>query len=175
MASLSCSRSIEPWRRRPPPACSVSGRWSGWPCSSSLSCKGNAVLPRSTPARASRRSSASRSHRQRSWKGLPCLPSSSPSLSAAAFRKDERIMAEAQGTQSSGVSTAPAAESAGVESLIGRLRDEGITQGRTQAEALVTAAQQQAADLVATAQREAEAMRTRATEEAGKLKAAGED
>ena len=84
-------------------------------------------------------------------------------------------MAEAQGTQSSGVSTAPAAESAGVESLIGRLRDEGITQGRTQAEALVTAAQQQAAELVANAQREAEAILVRATEEAGKLKAAGED
>jgi V/A-type H+/Na+-transporting ATPase subunit E len=84
-------------------------------------------------------------------------------------------MAEAQGTQASGVSTTPAAESAGVESLIGRLRDEGITQGRTQAEALVTAAQQQAADLVATAQQEAEAILTRAKEEAGKLKAAGED
>jgi V/A-type H+/Na+-transporting ATPase subunit E len=85
------------------------------------------------------------------------------------------IMAETQGTQSSGVSTAPAVESAGVESLIGRLRDEGITQGRTQAEALVTAAQQQAAELVATAQKEAEAILTRAKEEAGKLKAAGED
>jgi V/A-type H+/Na+-transporting ATPase subunit E len=84
-------------------------------------------------------------------------------------------MAEAQGTQSSGVSTAPAVESAGVESLIGRLRDEGITQGRTQAEALVTAAQQQAAELVATAQKEAEAILVRAKEEAGKLKAAGED
>ena len=39
-------------------------------------------------------------------------------------------MSQAQGTQSSGVSTVLAAESAGVESLIGRLRDEGITQGR---------------------------------------------
>ena len=84
-------------------------------------------------------------------------------------------MAHAQGTQSSGVSIAPAVESAGVESLIGRLRDEGITQGRTQAEALVTAAQQQAAELVATAQKEAEAILVRAKEEAGKLKAAGED
>jgi V/A-type H+-transporting ATPase subunit E len=84
-------------------------------------------------------------------------------------------MAETQGTQSSGVSTAPAVESAGVESLIGRLRDEGITQGRTQAEALVTAAQQQAADLVAAAHRESEAIVTRAKEEAGKLKGAGED
>jgi V/A-type H+-transporting ATPase subunit E len=55
------------------------------------------------------------------------------------------------------------------------LRDEGITQGREQAEALVTAAQQQAADLVATAQREADAILARATEEAEKLKAAGED
>jgi V/A-type H+/Na+-transporting ATPase subunit E len=84
-------------------------------------------------------------------------------------------MAEAQGAQLSGVNTAPAVESAGVESLIGRLRDEGITQGRTQAEALVTAAQQQAAELVATAQKEAEAMLVRAKEEAGKLKAAGEE
>ena len=84
-------------------------------------------------------------------------------------------MAEAQGTRSSGVSPALAAESVGVESLISRLRDEGITQGRTQAEALVAAAQQEAADLVATAQREAEAILARATEEAGKLKAAGED
>jgi V/A-type H+-transporting ATPase subunit E len=85
------------------------------------------------------------------------------------------IMAEAQGIQSSGVSSAPAAESAGVENLIGRLRDEGVTQGRVQAEALVSGAQQQAAELVAKAQREAEAILARATEEAGKLKAAGED
>jgi V/A-type H+/Na+-transporting ATPase subunit E len=85
------------------------------------------------------------------------------------------IMAEAQGTRSSGANTAPTAESAGVESLIGRLRDEGITQGRTQADALVTAAQQQAADIVATAKREAEAVAVKANEEAGKLKTAGED
>jgi len=65
--------------------------------------------------------------------------------------------------------------SSGVESLIGRLRDQGIEQGRTQAEALVTAAQQQAADIVATANREAETIRVTAKEEAGKLKAAGED
>jgi len=84
-------------------------------------------------------------------------------------------MAHAQGTQSSGVSTALAAESAGVESLIGRLRDEGVAQGRTEAEALVTAAQQQAAEIVATAQQEADAILVRAREEAGKLKAAGED
>jgi V/A-type H+-transporting ATPase subunit E len=69
----------------------------------------------------------------------------------------------------------PTVESAGVENLIGRLRDEGIAQGRSQAEAVVTAAQQQAADLVATAQREAEAVMTKAKEEAAKQKAAGED
>jgi V/A-type H+-transporting ATPase subunit E len=85
------------------------------------------------------------------------------------------IMAEAQGTQSSRVSTALGSESTGVESLIGRLRDDGITQGRAQADALVTAAQQQAAELVATAQKEAEAILTRANAEAGKLKAAGAD
>jgi V/A-type H+-transporting ATPase subunit E len=85
------------------------------------------------------------------------------------------IMAHAQDTQLSGVSTAPAAESAGVEHLISRLRDEGVTQGRVQAAALVTAAQQQAANLVATAQQEADAILVKAREEAGKLKAAGED
>ena len=66
-------------------------------------------------------------------------------------------------------------ESAGIEQLIGRLRDQGIAQGRHQAEALVTAAQQQAADIVAAAQRQAEAVLVKAKEETGKLKAAGED
>jgi V/A-type H+-transporting ATPase subunit E len=86
-------------------------------------------------------------------------------------------MVREQGIQSSGVNSTPvpAAESAGVESLIGRLRDEGITQGRQQAEALVTEAQQQAANLVATAQQEADAILVKAKEEAEKLKAAGED
>ena len=69
----------------------------------------------------------------------------------------------------------PTVESAGVENLIGRLRDEGIAQGRSQAEAAITAAQHQAADLVAAAQREAEALLLKANEEAAKLKAAGED
>src|SRR5215470_9211013 len=68
-----------------------------------------------------------------------------------------------------------AVESAGVENLIGRLRDQGIAQGRSQADALVTAAQQQAADLVAAAKREADGILVKAREESGKLKAAGED
>jgi V/A-type H+/Na+-transporting ATPase subunit E len=93
-------------------------------------------------------------------------------------------MAREQGIESSRTGTippreaaqgTPTAESAGVENLIGRLRDEGIAQGRSQAEAIVTTAQQQAADIVATAQREAEALLIKANEEAAKLKAAGED
>jgi V/A-type H+-transporting ATPase subunit E len=64
----------------------------------------------------------------------------------------------------------PAVESAGVENLIGRLRDEGIAQGRSQAQALVVAAQKQASDIIATAQREAESILAKAKEEAGKLK-----
>ena len=66
-------------------------------------------------------------------------------------------------------------ESAGVETLIGRLRDDGIAQGRAQAEALVSAAQQQAAEIVAAGKREAEALSAKAKEDAAKLKAAGED
>jgi V/A-type H+/Na+-transporting ATPase subunit E len=82
-------------------------------------------------------------------------------------------MAQEQRTKET--SNAQAVESAGVESLIDRLRDQGIAQGRSQAEALVTAAQQQAADIVAAAKREAETIQVRAKEEAGKLKAGGED
>jgi V/A-type H+/Na+-transporting ATPase subunit E len=68
----------------------------------------------------------------------------------------------------------PAVESAGVDNLIDRLRDDGIAKGRSQAEALVTAAQKQASDIVATAQREAEAILVKAKEEAAKQKSAGE-
>jgi hypothetical protein len=47
-------------------------------------------------------------------------------------------------------------ESQGVENFIGRLRDEGIAHGRSQAEAIITDAQKQAADIVAAARREAD-------------------
>jgi V/A-type H+/Na+-transporting ATPase subunit E len=80
-------------------------------------------------------------------------------------------MAQAQGKESQAT---PAVESAGVDNLIQRLRDDGIEQGRSQAEALVTAAQKQASDIVAAAQQEAESILAKAKEEAGKLKAAGE-
>jgi V/A-type H+/Na+-transporting ATPase subunit E len=107
-----------------------------------------------------------------------------PSSSAVQFQRGESKMASEQPIKSSVVATvsapqvtpqAPAAESAGVEMLIARLRDEGIAQGRSQAQALVTAAKQQAADIVAAAKREAEAIAVRANEEAKKLKAVGED
>jgi V/A-type H+-transporting ATPase subunit E len=73
------------------------------------------------------------------------------------------------------VSAVPKAESAGVESLIGRLRDQGIAQGKAEAEALVTAARQHAAELVAAARREAEEIVVRAKAEGAKLKVAAED
>jgi V/A-type H+/Na+-transporting ATPase subunit E len=94
-------------------------------------------------------------------------------------------MAQAQNSESSSrVGAAPSSkqapavapvESAGVDNLIDRLRDEGIAQGHSQAQALVTAAQKQASDIVATAQREADTILVKAKEEAGKLKAAGEN
>jgi V/A-type H+/Na+-transporting ATPase subunit E len=84
-------------------------------------------------------------------------------------------MAQAQVIDSSKAGTAmPAVESTGVDTLINRLRDDGIEQGRSQAQALVTTAQKQASDIVAAAQREAESILVKAKDEAGKLKAAGE-
>ena len=70
---------------------------------------------------------------------------------------------------------APGVESAGVDSLIDRLREDGIAQGRTQAEALITEAKKQASDIVASAQQQADSILVKAKDEAGKLKAAGEN
>jgi len=66
-------------------------------------------------------------------------------------------------------------ESAGVEELIGRLRDTGIAKGRTEAEAMVSAARHQAAEIVAAAHREAEEILVQAKTEGAKVKAATED
>ena len=86
-------------------------------------------------------------------------------------------MVEEQLTKKTGAvaPTGTAGEAAGVDALIGRLRDEGITEGRGQADALVEAAKLEAAELLAKAQREAEAVVAKATDEAAKLKAGGED
>jgi V/A-type H+-transporting ATPase subunit E len=69
----------------------------------------------------------------------------------------------------------PAAESSGVESLIDRLRDQGIAAGRTQADSLITAAQKEASDIIANARREADALLVDAKKEAAKLKSSGEN
>ena len=69
----------------------------------------------------------------------------------------------------------PAVESSGVETLIDRLRDQGITAGRTQADALITDAQKQASDIVASARREVDALLVDARKEAAKLKSSGEN
>lgn len=87
-----------------------------------------------------------------------------------------REPAEPSAAQSrSEVSGAPGTESAGVETLIGRLRDAGIAEGRNQAEAIVAAAKQQAAEMVDAARREAEAIVVQAKEEGAKQKLAAED
>src|SRR5262245_2136764 len=68
----------------------------------------------------------------------------------------------------------PATESAGVEALIARLRDQGIAQGKSQADAVVAEANQRAADIVAAARREADGIRIKANEDAEKVKTSGE-
>jgi len=92
-------------------------------------------------------------------------------------------MATAQHSEPSSARTPPthspattaALESAGVESLIDRLRDDGIAQGRSQAQTLITAAQKESSDIIAAAQREAESIVIKAKTEAQGLKAAGDD
>jgi V/A-type H+-transporting ATPase subunit E len=70
----------------------------------------------------------------------------------------------------------PAAnESAGVEELIGRLRDSGVARGRTEAEGIIASARQEAAEIVAAARREGDGIVTQARTEGAKLKTATED
>lgn len=88
--------------------------------------------------------------------------------------REQRTEVPATGT-SPAPSAAPSQESAGVEALIGRLRDSGIAQGRAEADAIVAAARQEAAEIVAAARREAEEVVVAAKQEGGKLKAAAQD
>ncbi|MGD1074513.1 MAG: hypothetical protein ABR903_00330 [Thermodesulfovibrionales bacterium] len=90
-------------------------------------------------------------------------------------QKEQIESSEAASKLASEGATQTAVVESGVESLIGRLRDQGIEQGRSQAEALVAAAQKQAADIVAEANRKAEAILATGGQEAKKLKASGED
>jgi V/A-type H+-transporting ATPase subunit E len=86
--------------------------------------------------------------------------------------REQRSEAPASGSVPGAAATA---ESAGVEALIGRLRDDGIAQGKAEADALVSAARQEAAGIVAAARQQADAILVQAKEEGGKLKAAAED
>ena len=87
---------------------------------------------------------------------------------------NERRTEAAPTATSSGGGAGPQ-ESAGVENLIGRLRDAGIAQGKAQAEAIVAAARQEAAGIVSAARREAEEVAVQAKEEEAKLQAAARD
>ena len=66
------------------------------------------------------------------------------------------------------------ATSKGVDELIARLRDDGVSAGRAEAERLVQEAEAQAAKIVAGARAEAEALRAEARREADTYRAAGE-
>jgi V/A-type H+-transporting ATPase subunit E len=84
-------------------------------------------------------------------------------------------MANQQVKTSAGAPPTVPIESAGVEALIGRIRDSGIVKGQAQAEALIAAAKQQAAEVIADAHRQGEEIVANAKSEGAKLKAAAED
>jgi V/A-type H+/Na+-transporting ATPase subunit E len=93
-------------------------------------------------------------------------------------------MAQAHSTESSEArqvvsskrspATAEGIQTNGVDSLIDRLRDEGIAQGRSQAQELVKTAEKRASDILAAAQREAESILAKAKDESGRLRASAE-
>ncbi|HET8698899.1 MAG TPA: hypothetical protein VFO94_15535 [Gammaproteobacteria bacterium] len=66
-------------------------------------------------------------------------------------------------------------ESTGVESLIVRLRDEGIAKGKNDAAEVIAAAKLEASNIVAQARADAESIVGQAKAEANKVKAGGED
>ena len=63
----------------------------------------------------------------------------------------------------------------GVDTLIARLRDEGVASGRNQAEQLVKEAQDHAEEIVKQAQKQADQIVSQAREEAENLKRAGQE
>ncbi len=63
----------------------------------------------------------------------------------------------------------------GVEALIERLRNEGVTAGKKQAEAIIAEARQKAAEINERANSEAESILNKARKEAEAFKSAGED
>lgn len=64
---------------------------------------------------------------------------------------------------------------AGVKALIDRLRNEGVSAGRSEADRIVAEAQERANDVVAKAEAKAKQMVDRAKKETDALKAAGDD
>ena len=69
----------------------------------------------------------------------------------------------------------PTEVASGVEALIGRLRDEGVAKGRTQAQQIVSDAQAHAESTVKQAQEQADQIVSQAREEAEKLKRAAQE
>ena len=69
----------------------------------------------------------------------------------------------------------PAEVASGVDTLIARLRDEGVNSGRTQADQLVKEAQERADSIVKQAQQQADQIVSQAREEVEKLKRAGKE
>ncbi len=65
-------------------------------------------------------------------------------------------------------------ESAGVQQLIDRLHQEGVSKGQTEAEALLVAARQQAAEILDKAKQEAETILANANEQAEQTRINGE-
>lgn len=65
--------------------------------------------------------------------------------------------------------------SSGVEALIARLREEGVSKGREQAERMEAEARQRAAEILREAEAEAKRLLTQARRETNSLKTAGED
>ena len=63
----------------------------------------------------------------------------------------------------------------GVETLIERLRSEGVTQGQTEGDAIIQDAKQRAASLISDAKREAEQIKSKARQEAKAMQVAGQD
>ena len=76
----------------------------------------------------------------------------------------------ADSTQQAGHATA-----AGIEELIARLRQDGVDEGRAEAERLVARAQAQAREMLDAAEREADALRDTARKDAEGLRRTGEE
>jgi V/A-type H+-transporting ATPase subunit E len=66
-------------------------------------------------------------------------------------------------------------QTSGVQELVDRLRQDGVTEGRKEAERLLEEARRKAAEILEAAQREAAAIREDAEKASKRLQAAGED